>query len=38
MIPGTHLLGYDPEEGVTRFINSIDDIKLIFKTYSHSGG
>jgi hypothetical protein len=38
IIPGIHLLGYDPDEGVTRFINSIDDIKLIFKTYSHSGG
>jgi hypothetical protein len=38
IIPGIHLLGYDPEEGTTRFINSVEDIKLIFKTYSHSGG
>lgn len=36
IIPGRMLNG-DPEVGVDRFIKQITDIKLVFKTYGHSG-
>ena len=36
IIPGRSLLK-NPEEGIERFIRSIEDIKLHFKTYSYSG-
>lgn len=36
IIPGAYLLG-DPTEGLTRFINSVSDVKLYFQTYSASG-
>lgn len=37
IIPGA-TLNADPEEGLDRFINQVTDIKLIFDTYSQSGG
>ena len=36
VIPGRSLLN-DPDEGINRFVNSVTDIKLHFKTYSYSG-
>jgi hypothetical protein len=36
VIPGYTLLN-DPEEGLDRFIESVDDIKIHFNTYSYSG-
>jgi hypothetical protein len=36
IIPG-ETLHADPESGLEAFINSVDDIKLQFETYSHSG-
>ena len=36
VIPGKTLLN-DPNEGLSRFINSVDDIHLYFITYSYSG-
>ena len=36
VIPAAELLN-DPEEGLRRFIETVSDIKLHFKTYSYSG-
>jgi hypothetical protein len=36
VIPGKTLLD-DPEEGLDLFINTVDDIKIHFETYSYSG-
>jgi hypothetical protein len=36
IIPGSGLY-YDPAEGVKRFTETVSDIKLNFKTYSHNG-
>ena len=36
VIPGKNLLS-DPNEGLTRFINSVKDVHLYFITYSYSG-
>jgi len=36
VIPGKSLLN-DPDEGLERFIRSVKDIKIHFKTYSYSG-
>lgn len=36
VIPGRELLG-DPDEGIERFIRTVNDIKLHFVTYSYSG-
>jgi len=36
VIPAAELLN-DPDEGMRRFIDSVDDIKLHFRTYSYSG-
>ena len=36
VIPGDTLLN-NPKEGIERFIRTVDDIKLHFKTYSYSG-
>jgi hypothetical protein len=36
IIPGKTLLN-DPNEGLERFIKSINDVKLYFHTYSYSG-
>ena len=36
VIPAAELLN-DPEEGMKRFINSVEDIKLHLRTYSYSG-
>jgi len=36
VIPGRSLLN-DPDEGIARFIKSVKDVKLHFKTYSYSG-
>jgi len=36
VIPGNTLLS-DPNQGLSRFINSVKDVKLYFVTYSYSG-
>ncbi len=36
VIPGKTLLA-DPKQGLSRFINSVKDVKLYFVTYSYSG-
>ena len=36
IIPGYTLLD-DPEEGLDRFIQTVNDIKIYFNTYSYSG-
>jgi hypothetical protein len=36
VIPGDTLLA-DPKEGLSRFIQTVKDIKLYFTTYSYSG-
>jgi len=36
IIPGKNLLA-DPNQGLTRFINSVKDVHLYFVTYSYSG-
>jgi hypothetical protein len=36
IIPGL-TLGSDPNEGLNRFIQQVEDIKLVFKTYGHAG-
>ena len=36
VIPGTTLLA-DPNQGLSRFINSVKDVKLYFVTYSYAG-
>jgi len=36
VIPGRSLLN-DPDEGLDRFINTVNDIKIHFQTYSYSG-
>lgn len=36
IIPGKNLLA-DPNQGLQRFINSVNDIHLYFVTYSYSG-
>jgi len=36
IIPGGTLL-YDPNNGLDAFINSVDDIRIFFQTYSYSG-
>jgi hypothetical protein len=36
VIPGRSLL-YDPNEGLDRFLQTVNDIKLHFVTYSYSG-
>jgi len=36
IIPGAGLY-YDAAEGVKRFTDTVSDIKLNFKTYSHNG-
>ena len=37
IIPG-RMLNYDPAVGLQRFIEQVSDIKLVFRTYSISGG
>jgi hypothetical protein len=37
IIPG-RVLNADPNVGLQRFIQQVSDIKLIFQTYSYSGG
>lgn len=36
IIPGGTLL-FNPDQGLNTFINSVDDIRLFFQTYSYSG-
>ena len=36
VIPGKTLLD-DPEEGLDLFINTVEDIRIHFETYSYSG-
>lgn len=36
VIPGRSLLN-DPDEGLDRFIQTVNDIKIHFQTYSYSG-
>jgi hypothetical protein len=36
VIPGRSLLN-DPDEGLDRFIQTVNDIKIHFHTYSYSG-
>ena len=36
VIPGKALFN-DPDEGINRFIETVEDIKIYFQTYSYSG-